>query len=606
MSLGKLKYSRLAAMSNGNWQNTRVEVLGDDDTFRSGLVVDVADNGLFIDFCPNRRREFTPFGRIFQNAYSVMNEFLLAHAYAYTPPDVRIPLEVMVRETPSGPWAWFPAVAVNVNRGICHGASSVAVAQWMQGDMEHMDLVPLQRLRWRVMAKWWAIVDREAPSADVDSGNGGGFQLKGMAAWPEPIADGIFQKFSMLLPKKCHDVGVDQLLQHLKGKAYRYTDNGVGRFSILDIVDGRVPYIWRHGHQSHYKETDCFENGMVADRLIAVASYIRGITAPAAIRTGSLECKEIGNVKVLSSAVLGEVFSHLDTLTQTGLRTVCFAWNGILESPVLTACILITNPTPEHEYLAKRNQLHYFLTATIFKCLRPSTQHIVVDGRSRWMGTEDFLKLMEMIHYTGHQTGSRLRTIHVVGIRFQLQLSNTMDAEDDRCYLHQDSADAKNNAPFPSPNYRLVDFITGCSDLPCDAVHLVNCSIDLDYMKVDKRKEIRLSVSMPDVRLPQSGDVGCAVWDVLETGTTGTPAPNKKQLDIRSAWLASVRAHESHAHRGWVCRALCVTQSADPRPSTHHRNKQWCVDGLKDVQLEKLSAIALYFLFKLKNIILDR
>ncbi|XP_055357423.1 uncharacterized protein LOC129602432 [Paramacrobiotus metropolitanus] len=334
------------------------------------------------------------------------------------------------------------------------------------------------------------------------------------------------------------------------------------------------------------------------------------------------EREESDNIGVLSANVLREVFSQLDTPTQTGLRNVCFAWNSILESPVLTACIVVTGFEREWTWESTRHELQYFVTAPLFKCLRPSTQHILVDARDNWMKHDDFLMLAEVMHYVGRETGSRVRMIHFVGFRLHLQIgghggfefdADNEDQDDDeedednqgysdKCPMHRDNAGKTNDF-----NYRLVDFIAACGDLPCDAVQLVDCALVLDFARLN---EVELFVRLPAARLAVDGDVGSAVWAALEQCV---PMPSNKQMGMLSKWLTSLTVEETKPltlitamrasfirnEREVFCKALCATQSADPRPSLHYRGKQWCVDGVKDLQLEKLSAVALKLLVEL-------
>ncbi|XP_055348870.1 uncharacterized protein LOC129595785 [Paramacrobiotus metropolitanus] len=590
-------------------RRTRVDVLGDDDVFRTGRVVDVTKDGLVIDFfCPDQRRRYIPFDRIFLNI-KPLKEKDLADAYASIKPGTTIPVEVLMPETPAGPWVWFRAEIVNVARLIHHNAYRVAVVQWVQ-DGTHTDVVPLERLRWRVPNDWRVSFGQRAPVQPSGSNkrhNGNSRFLSRLATQFEPVEPGTFEKLKLPFPEDCRDVDIDKVLRYFNGKGFRIKLLDYGLVSFVGAVRQHALYIWPrlpeplkpdvHAH-FEYELTACHE------ALVSRVREIRGLMTEE--RDFSVERKEFDDIRWLTPSVLLEVLSHLDIRTQTGLRRVCPGWTNILESLELTASIVITNPYSncQTDDAANRTQLHYFLALLIFKCLRQSTQYIVVDGRKGWMNTGDFLKLTEMIHYIGRKTGSRLRTMYLVGLRLELQFGNTLDAEYyefsyDKCPLHRLSDNAEKSTSAPSPNYRLVDFIAGCGDLPCDAIQLVNCTVELIYAKIHGWLKIQMWLEMPAVRLPLIGDVGSVTWEALEKST---PKRCEETHRMLREWLACVTAKENlDAERGLVCRALCATQSADPRPSSHYRGKEWCVDGLKDLQLSELSAIALDILIDLAD-----
>ncbi|XP_055348875.1 uncharacterized protein LOC129595790 [Paramacrobiotus metropolitanus] len=578
-----------------------VDVLGDDSLFRRGRVVDVSDKGLFIDFCSNRRHEFTPFNRIFQVEKSMNDEDRLAYACAYGKPDGTIPIDALMRATPSGPWTWLPAGIINVARGIRHERCRAALVQWVQEE-RRTDLVPVERLRWRVASDWWATENRVTPAQLPSSDNWHDYYGNhGLATRPEPVEPGLFEKRTMPLPDDCRHVNLDKLLQQLNGKALRQTAPDNCAVSFVGIKDGTVSYIWRCLPKIQYQDEYYLDLALYESRECheALTSRIRNITWMLTEESAfAEELEESDNVRLLSSAVLLEVFSHLDTRTQSSLRAVCFGWNAILELPVLTACIVVTRP--ENSDASTRDKLHYSLMAPVFNCLRPSTQDIVVDARKSSMDTGDFLTLTDMIHYVGHKIGCRLRAIHVVGLDIKVQLGNRMVSEDHvsaKCELHGNNADQFSG--FDPLSYRLVDFIAACSGLPCDAMHLVKCTFDWDYFKVDEWRTIQLSVDLRNVWVSLSGEVGSAMWDALEKCV---PMPRKTELDALSTWLASVIADEGKDfERELSCNALCATQSIDPRPPSHYRGKEWCVDGLNGLQLEKLSPIALDFLVDLMD-----
>ncbi|XP_055348871.1 uncharacterized protein LOC129595786 [Paramacrobiotus metropolitanus] len=251
LSLPRTGYFRVTGMSDPGY----VDVLGDDNLFRRGRVVDVSDKGLFIDFCPNRPHEFTPFIRIFKVLKSVHDERRrrLGYASAYGKPDGTIPVDALMRATPSGPWTWFPAEIINVARGIRHERCGVAIVQWMQEE-QRTDLVPVERLRWRVARDWWATVGLATPAQLPSSGNWHDYyKVHGLGSRPEPVEPGCFEKRTIPFPKYSH-VNLDKLLQQLNGNAFRRTEYDIRAVSFVDLKDRTLSYIWRCRSKLQYQD----------------------------------------------------------------------------------------------------------------------------------------------------------------------------------------------------------------------------------------------------------------------------------------------------------------------------------------------------------------
>ncbi|XP_055357935.1 uncharacterized protein LOC129602805 isoform X2 [Paramacrobiotus metropolitanus] len=372
-------------------KTNRYDILGDDNVFRSGRVVDVAVNGLFIDFCPSRRREFVHFKRVFQNMHPIIEKEVVS---ACTIPEANFPVDVLRPETPNGPLAWLPARIVSVARGMRRPACSVAIAEWMENGVACTDLVPLKRLRWR------------------DHGGSAKSMASGRVAKFQPVRARDFKKRSVALPDECRHVDVDKLLLLLNDKACCSHLKDCSIIYFVDVTDGRVSFIEEERRTLHYHFLT--EIRKCRDPLISRIRYIAGMLAD-----GNSQPTSIDDVNVLSSDDWLHVFSQLDTRTQTGLRGVCCQWNSILESPVLTTCILVTSSASDYQWVC--SQLHYFLLSPIFHRLRRSTQHIVLDDRQSQLTASDFLPLAGMIDYICLKAGNRLRMVHVLGFPLKLQ-----------------------------------------------------------------------------------------------------------------------------------------------------------------------------------------
>ncbi|XP_055353090.1 uncharacterized protein LOC129599000 isoform X2 [Paramacrobiotus metropolitanus] len=81
-----------------------VDVWDDSGRLLFGRVVDVAENGLYVDLlCAGRRRELVPYGRLFHmRSCGLLKDGVAAG-------DQRFPVEALLRPHPLSPWTWVSA-----------------------------------------------------------------------------------------------------------------------------------------------------------------------------------------------------------------------------------------------------------------------------------------------------------------------------------------------------------------------------------------------------------------------------------------------------------------------------------------------------------------
>ncbi|XP_055356485.1 uncharacterized protein LOC129601651 [Paramacrobiotus metropolitanus] len=245
----------------------------------------------------------------------------------------------------------------------------------------------------------------------------------------------------------------------------------------------------------------------------------------------------------------------------------------------------------------------YFLSSTaVYKCLRTSTRHVILTDPERQMKTEDVLKVLDMIHYLAQQrAGVHLTTLHLVGLQLNFLItSSTDDFNPVACVLHNSDA-GRQHTYCPIRGYcRLEDFIWIGRGLPCKTLHLVDCRIKwlCPFDTPDRRRRGPvLTMELPVVRLMINEDFGCSVWTACETALA---VPSDAELHELGRWVTAVFGlRDDDLRPVAVCKTLCATHSSDPRPSAYYRGRKWCVDGLGDVQLAKLSRITMYFLKQL-------
>ncbi|XP_055352891.1 uncharacterized protein LOC129598837 [Paramacrobiotus metropolitanus] len=234
----------------------------------------------------------------------------------------------------------------------------------------------------------------------------------------------------------------------------------------------------------------------------------------------------------------------------------------------------------------------YLLAAPIFKCLDSTTQRIIVDtrGSSHRLHPGDHAILFDMIRFVvQHRTGIQLAAIYLVGMEERLMLGTVKDTfRSTQCAMHAADRPRARRYAVEGYEFLLNDFVASWKNCPCVAIYLVHCYVHLEYGGK------RLVIPVPAARLTMPDNDGCALWDALDAAL---PVLSDRQLNKMARWLGD---HDplSAAFR-MIRKMVCAVQTADPWPSLHYRGKQWCVDGLKGVQLHRLSRITLHFLLEL-------
>ncbi|XP_055352280.1 uncharacterized protein LOC129598414 [Paramacrobiotus metropolitanus] len=569
-------------MPSGMHRENAVDVLFDDGMMRYGRVVDVAVNGLFVNLlCPNRRREFVPFDRLF--VLSKTSEAELAGVFSKK--SSKIPVEVLVEETRLGPWIWIPGEAVSFGCGMQHGI----VAKWRRpcNGEACTDFVPSERIRWTVQTELNR--RRLAHLQGTAWAESGSSSLDHHAA-PDHAGPGTFVKQTLQLDDEFRSLSAEEtaaLMKRLNGCEVDFLNCTV---AVVDVVDGGVVYICRPDH-SH--RGDSWTRHVLA----AVASFDEEMVSGSDL---THEVPTTNDQKPLPGELFMEVFSYLDTVTQMALRAVCAAWNAMLEEPVLSGRITMSL----FDYTASKWRFHRYLpVAAVYKRLQLGTQHITMthsgqrDCPAPNAAIEDAVQLCAMSNFvTQLRTGIRLRRLHLDHFYWDLLIDAAADcAGATECVLHQiDPAAVETVAQWDL--HQLQEFIGVGGSLPCSTLLLTNGEVNLvcPFFFLERVETASVTVEIRTVPLPIGADFGCALWEAMDALL---PVPDKQKVEELLQ-----RLQREQDLQQVVCKMLCTLHSADPRPSAHYHGKQWCEDGLRDLQLDKLSRIARHLLVDLHRV----
>ncbi|XP_055357024.1 uncharacterized protein LOC129602088 [Paramacrobiotus metropolitanus] len=556
-----------------------INVVDPDNALLNGRVVGLADNGLYIDLLSaNRRRDFVPFDRVI-----LTDPFRTLDAPYHKWPEgacKTVPVEVLRHDDRSGVWRWWPAEMLN-----SHPKPALGVVQGRDDNgATWTDIFPLRRVRSPVLNGWGQSC--QLPEA------------ANTTALPRCLQPGDLEMDRVPLPAGCLAASTAQLWQAVE--ELRWTnERAVG----MDIADGElqcvvhrvtvdyaeyeqyflgcIPYQYYKDHR-YRKEHKSLET--------ALSPLLRRLTRILRRPSPHVERETPDAWRAVTADSWQQVFACLDTLTQNKLRAVCSAWNAILDAPVLTANIVIQTSTATREPLMPI--CYYHLVAPLFKCLRTSTQRLILYN----LNGRDFSTVVDMLHNTAQtHPGIHLLSLYVVGgtdflpALGRLDFLPNMFSNGDRCTVH--------DLDYQGRPYRaaMQDFISVLQSVPCATLHLAGCKVGLWYSVYLAAPNVtHQNFPLPVTRLLLGGDRASVLWEAMEKAL---PVPSEDELRALAEWLAGIPEGKMRKfYHGAVCRALCATQSMDPRPSAHYHGKRWCLDGLQELRLDQLSRTALRFL----------
>ncbi|XP_055357461.1 uncharacterized protein LOC129602466 [Paramacrobiotus metropolitanus] len=520
------------------------------------------DEGIYVDLlCPDRRPEFTPFQRIF---HSDDNRYLDQNDMAQMSRVPELPAEVLMSGSASGAWTWFPAELLIRTNDIGHSSYSVVLIRRGKPE-EYAGVIPMTRTRWKT------------PSTDRRTQMGCKYR-RHTVDLPIHVEKGTFATQSIPLsigyPRELVTAALKQQKRQLISRS-GYSDHAVS----VEIVDGSVVYILRRSDPG----AKCDETQLTRELEILNRLYTGLISSMSRVQQQVVQLSTASGVAVLPLELWTEVFTYLDTVTQSKLRLVCPLWNDLLDSAYLRANLVLdssafTSADPIYTPM-------YYLIAALFQCFT-SAQYIAVVDRQRRIRETGVWELFDILNFIAQRhNGTRLKAVFLVALHLHLLRCGLTDRQ--KLYQH-----------LPGVRNDFLDL-----DLPCDTAHIIRCTIVLECRKsaqYSKRKNVSLSAKISVHQQRFTGDFASALWSALEAGFS---APGHTELRRLATWL-SLHSHGKQTPRAQecvalVCETLCVTQTADPRHSLHYRGKEWCVDGLKGLKLKKLSRVAQDFLIQL-------
>ncbi|XP_055341856.1 uncharacterized protein LOC129590580 [Paramacrobiotus metropolitanus] len=556
-----------------------VDVWENSGLLRYGRVVDIADNGLFIDFlCPDRRCELTPFDRIFK-----MFSPACATDLDLGKVGERCPVEVLLRPNPRSPWTWTPAeLCLKLRKSYWPGDVGVVQLLNAEGVADGpLHVVPPQRLR--------------QPRCNLASASGPRDRAELRKYYGNKFAScvvrpGDFFRGSVHLTAQLAGLSEEKQRRLLNDwLEATFSDQYCGypfRFARL-MDDGRT---WTYIERTLNQKTRFFR---FANRLTTDLPWMiyKALRLDTDTRLAVSNDSDDDILRLPVEVLLG-VFSHLDTVQQTRMRSVCSTWAAILESAVLLSLIVIPRQSDD--------AADYSLTATLANCLNSSTQRIIIIGgdEGRVIKTGDVIGLLS----------SRCGRLRLRAICFA-RLA---------CRLTLDPCQGSKRKPTDDG---LSCFAAMCSRLPCGDVVFVQshfiltnraiCKYALGWpgdpgSKFKRFWDMTISTYMALARLDrESGDdAAVALWSLVETHISCSVSSEDRQTALK--WLAKIRTDCQQLENensqmidlmDLLSKTLCAVQSARCGCLAY----PCCRDSVWDPQLNNIAPVVMCLLVQFVN-----
>ncbi|XP_055353136.1 uncharacterized protein LOC129599030 [Paramacrobiotus metropolitanus] len=275
----------------------------------------------------------------------------------------------------------------------------------------------------------------------------------------------------------------------------------------------------------------------------------------------------------MDSRVLKEVFHSVDTVERQRCRRTCQLWETILTSAELCSDLRVTRQKPSSTPQAVKWDCNYALYACIFKFITPATRTICIrDTEPRFLD-------MSNLHGRSDALGFIKKILEDAGSRI------------DRFIVHQRSI------TIAQPEHSVFwDFGVLFAEMTAHTSQLVSCCERMvwkDYALTLLGTETAPAM---EFRIPAAVLIGGRVdeaylVDLFEKHLLWEGPPLLGQFLYINQGMTSRIAGGAWATK--VLQILQDYQSADPRPSAHYPERQWSLDDILGLDLNKLNRFCL-------------
>ncbi|XP_055348460.1 uncharacterized protein LOC129595463 [Paramacrobiotus metropolitanus] len=538
------------------YQWNSVDVLTESGLFQHVEVIDVAENGLIVDFQSNEQRaQFVSYDKIFHasiipNSVGAQRQYKLGYAELQWSPSAiaNARVQVLWRSQPGAAWLWYPAWLLN--RAFSFPFNDICLV-WAAVEVEgrrHVELFSADQVRFPPSKK--RLAERVIHPGSFVSRE---CRLP-VEFWPNTTHTAA-DNFSRHPPFQDKHVRILSVL----GETVKYLQ----RSDAEPITEEDVQKVYDATREFFSKQP-----GLSNDEQDNPALQLSSVRKTTRKRKYSEEDAqpEVECVLPAATHLLLEIFHSLDSLTRIKLRRVSPLWNTVLtgaDSAKTVRVSFVLNPFFPRE--AENFTQVFGAVAGLLKCTNASTERIILED----MWVDNFDGALMVIKYLLQNIRLKQLTFHNV----------VMDWDDrfDEDYAGSGVVAVEELEGGGKTFFRRLAKTLNSWAPCCDELRLRRCT----FTCIEKMNAV---IQHATIKL-DAADIEAQFWDLYEAHLSRDGV----NLEEMAEWIRT----GSEELRNMVAQYLEDWQSYDPRSTTQYRGQEWTVDNLKDLDVSKLTTITL-------------
>ncbi|XP_055356590.1 uncharacterized protein LOC129601740 isoform X2 [Paramacrobiotus metropolitanus] len=255
----------------------------------------------------------------------------------------------------------------------------------------------------------------------------------------------------------------------------------------------------------------------------------------------------------LPPVLLVKIFQSLDSIGRVRCRRVCQVWNTLLTTEAHFPDVRVCGNHAEYRDFPRDGM--YWVAACLLKCLSSATKLAVMS---------------KLVMYDGRHLPATLNHILAPG-RLPVLVFHDCDLGSTLSF-------------FKRVAVRTADLIVQCS---CDRVVWKKCRVP--------EESFVAFVAQESIGVQSHHQMEAELWDVFERNLFCRQLCERQTLQD---WITETFRNPAANYRQLILKVLNEYQSADPRESTHYRQREWTAANIADLDAGRLTAVTVAVLSK--------
>ncbi|XP_055344458.1 uncharacterized protein LOC129592443 [Paramacrobiotus metropolitanus] len=256
---------------------------------------------------------------------------------------------------------------------------------------------------------------------------------------------------------------------------------------------------------------------------------------------------------VLPPELLLDIFRSMDSVGRVRCRRVCALWNALLTTDAYFPDVCISGNCADYAVMYLAEQSSYWTAICLLKCLSNATTVVVL----KEVDLYDCRTLTAPIQYIRQGRGMPVLVLY-------------------QCDLGR---------AFYWPEDRIRSVAQLGVDSGFERMRWVNCRFCDDRLQA--------VVSQHAFRVQSQEAMEVQLWDVLESSLILETPLDRPGI---TQWIADCNAHQRKHDVERILKGLWKYETADPRPSSRYRDREWTESDLADLDVTKLTTLTTVFL----------